>query len=147
MHAIRALLITVALLAAAAPAQARETQLPTKEIQLVAYGEGTTICNVTVSMGRIYPHLFFPPYSFQGETNCSAAVQQTGHAWSGDASGNTCSTFGTTCRSGGEVMGAFAVGYDITVTAPRGQGWVALPDDCSGAGTDFLRCHFVVQWV
>jgi hypothetical protein len=146
MTAARAIFTSLlVLLAAAAPAAARD--LPSKEIVLTAYGAATTVCNVSVSMSRVYPNVFFPPFRFSGETTCTAPVRQSGQAWTELASGNLCSTFGMTCRSAGESMGGQTVRYRVTLTAPPGQGWIAPPDECTGAGTDKLACTFVAQLV
>ena len=142
------LLVALTIATTTAPqAHAREVLLPSKEVQLVAYGEGVTVCDVTVSLGRVAPHLFFPPYAYEGETTCTAPIEQTGRAWTSLETGPLCSTVGMICRSAGESMGGSWAKYHVTLRAPRGQGWIAVPDDCSGAGTDNLDCTFTAELV
>ncbi len=136
MHrSVAVALALCALLASAAPAAAE------KEIRLVAYGEGTTVC--TVKIHREVIRLFDRNYSFRGSTECPVAVQQTAQAFGGPEVGSYCARFATTCGSSGTTEYS-GVDYDISIVAPLGQGWLPpFPDGvCSGIGTDNLRCSF-----
>ena len=147
---VRALLCAAAVaLLAPAPASALQNK-----IVLVAYGEGTTTCTVTANN----VHKMFwggeERYEFFGRTECSTAVQQSGQATLGNADPSLvevaplCSRFATTCSSAGAVQGpeyqqgVGGLGYRVTLVAPPGQGWVASPQQCAGAGTDNLTCTF-----
>ena len=142
MHRCAVLALALcALLAFASPASA----VSGREVhRVVAYGEGVTTCEITLY--RDIVKVFSYAYHYNGSTSCSTAVQQTGFGWTElhDDDGNFCSGFRTTCGSGGESFGEVAH-YDVTITAPRGQGWVTVPEDCSGVGTDNLRCNFAVH--
>lgn len=147
---VRALLAaaTVALLAPS-PASALQHKVP-----VVAYGQGTTKCTITVNS----VHREFwggeQRYDFFGRTECDAAVEQSGQAWLNHdnpslvATAPLCSGFRAACESRGFVQGEdYAIGtgpasYRITMIAPRGQGWVTAPNDCEGVGSDNLTCTF-----
>ncbi len=109
-----------------------------RRFALVAYGEGTTECTVGVAKYRLYDNT-----NFAGWTDCAVAVQQTGQiSWAGGA-GPLCSGFVRSCKSDGSAPGRYPdVHYRVTLVAPRGQGWIAPPAECSGAGTDRLDCTF-----
>ena len=108
------------------------------EVALTAYGEGVpTTCTIDVIKGM---------RSFGGTTSCSRAVTQTAQAsTSGGATvtGSLCSGFRASCTSSGTTIGPYAtLRYRVTLVAPLGQGWVAPPSECAGAGTDKLDCTF-----
>ena len=109
----------------------------TRAVVVAGYGEGATECTITLTKEA---------RAFGGSTACNRAVQQTGQAsTSGGASatGPLCSGLRTTCTSNGTTTGNFTtLKYRVTLLAPNGQGWVAPPSDCSGAGTDKLDCTF-----
>ena len=120
--------------------------------ELVAYGEGATTCTITMQKRRA---LFSQAiWDFYGQTDCSVAVEQTGHAvletqWE-RADGGLCSGVRKTCWSGqpfADCCGTLSppMEYRVTLRAPSGQGWVASPDACSGAGTDNLVCTFLLD--
>src|SRR5688572_27787122 len=124
---IRALILALALaLLAAAPASA-------DRMVLVAYGEGTTNCTVTVTA---IDHPFSEWNSSDGTTECSRAIQQSGDL----TPGGTCSGFMTTCvTSGGwheSESTSNSATYTVTLRAPAGQGWAAPVNSCAGSGTD-----------
>src|SRR5687768_2960039 len=147
---IRALLAaaTVALLAPA-PASALQHKIP-----IVAYGEGTTTCIVTVNSVHRLLYGGEQRYDFHGRTECDAAVEQSGQAWLNHRTPSLvvtaplCSGFRAACESRGSAQGedyAIRTGpasYRVTLRAPLGQGWVTAPTDCSGVGTDNLTCTF-----
>ena len=111
---------------------------------LTAYGEGVTTCQV----GAVMNFTAAEGRHFSGWTECSAPVEQTGRAsWFGagvpTVTGPLCSTFGTYCTSSGNADDRYTdLRYRVTLVAPRGQGWAASPEQCSGAGTDQLDCTF-----
>ena len=119
----------------------------TQRYVLVAYGMGTpTTCTITVEKFDMW---FKDYFEFFGKTDCSVPVQQSGQAWMGGMSmeeyGWPCSGFTASCSSGGSAQGNYnRVYYHVTLIAPYGQGWVAHPEQCSGAGSDNLECTFSV---
>jgi hypothetical protein len=145
---MRIMLVTLALsLVLTAPAEARR-------IVLAAYGEGATTCTITLFQAH---KPFSPKWDIGGRTECSAPLQQTGEAWLPDdwdsyrEYGALCSGFRTACESGlyffeGSSSSWGQVHYQVSLTAPRGQGWGYAPvEECSGVGTDILRCTFVAD--
>jgi hypothetical protein len=143
----------LAALALAAPAAAAPPDLADhqdRESVLLAYGEGVTECTVQVEKNTPWLAIEYPRWNFGGTTSCNAAVQQSGQARLGTTyTAPLCSGLRTTCTSiaGGTGNGPMAgtVTYDVTLTAPLGQGWVAAPSHCAGVGTDWLTCRFVVE--
>lgn len=122
-----------------------QTQNPTvRSSVLVAYGEGTTTCTVKVSRSLRAGTL--DTWDFEGATDCSVPLPQTAQAWmTGESTvfGPLCSGVRASCRSAGSAVGDYrGVGYHVTLVAPLGQGWIASPAECSGAGTDNLDCTF-----
>ncbi len=149
-------LACLAVLCAAAPADARR-------VVLVATGEATTTC--TIAMEQV-EYAWSDMFEFTASTDCDVPVQQTAHAWlpygccldTIGADGGVCSAFRTWCASGlGEVQEPnqySPMRYEVTLVAPRGQGWVGIAetpwwpgpyDECSGVGTDNLKCLFVAD--
>ena len=138
-------LALVAVAVPAAPAAAAGTRV-------VAYGTGVTSCSISLSATKALINLGGIRYRFEGVTDCSASIQQTGQATlygSGGSmieQGAPCSGFVARCSSSGSYL---SVGqepdhatYVVSLRAPLGQGWVSTSDQCSGAGTDNLRCTF-----
>ena len=109
----------------------------TRTFAVAAYGESTTSCTITLDKGA---------RSFRGATSCSRSLAQTAQAsTSGGASvtGALCSGTRSSCSSSGTTTSAYTtLSYHVTLQAPAGQGWVAPPTECSGAGTDRLDCTF-----
>jgi hypothetical protein len=140
-----AVLTAVAALAAAAPAGA-------EVVAAVAYGTGVTSCSFSVSESRQLLNIGGISYRYQGETDCSAAVQQSGQATLYSSiseldSAPLCSGFQKTCQSAGDYLDVSGpepdhATYEVTLIAPFGQGWVTAPDRCSGVGSDRLSCTF-----
>ncbi len=140
----------LALLAAAPPAAALTNVF-------VAYGEGTTRCTITVSKYVDHGSIWTggtERMKFYGATECDVPLEQTGHASvPGDAEwpavdGGLCSGFRTSCRSGVDRVPQAndpPATYRISLRAPLGQGWVGVPTDCSGVGTDNLKCEFGID--
>lgn len=152
MRLLRLLTATAALALFAAPA----AQAGSIEV-LTAHGEGTTTCTISV-YHSVWPTFIFPlgsgnEHEFGGNTSCDVPVQQTGeatlpHETGPTASAGLCSGFVKQCRSETTVWDSEysdPVSYYVTLIAPRGQGWVAAPDECSGGGTDNLKCTFQVR--
>ena len=110
----------------------------TRTLAVATYGEGATECTISLNKGA---------RSFRGTTSCTAAIEQTALAsTSGGASvtGTSCSGLRTSCTSSGTTAGDYTtLTYRVSLRAPAGQGWVASPQECSGAGTDNLECEFV----
>ena len=109
-----------------------------KRSAVAAYGTGTTSCTINATRTGS---------SFEGTTDCSGAVLQTAQATmtgpSPAVTGPLCTGLRASCRSAGSGSGAYTdVSYRITLVAPLGQGWIASPKECSGAGTDRLECRF-----
>jgi hypothetical protein len=142
----RAALLAVAVAAvAAAPAQAEV---------FVAYGEGVTLCTIDVLHSSHGGNIWTggePEMSFHGEVACNEPVEQTGHAWvPADLNwpaydGGFCAGFTTRCYSGQEdirTQNSMPMTYELTLRAPLGQGWLGAPRNCTGVGTDNLRCVF-----
>lgn len=67
----------------------------------------------------------------------------------GDLVGELCNADSTDCYSGGSQYdrGEYdaPMRYTIHLTAPLGQGWIGAPLNCSGVGTDNLKCTFTVD--
>ena len=110
----------------------------------VAYGEGTTRCTITALREQRIGTA--NTWDFEGYTSCTATISQSGQAWlsgAGTAFAPLCSGVRSWCRSEGAATGNYSdVHYRVTLVAPLGQGWVASPEECSGAGTDRLECTF-----
>ena len=110
----------------------------------VAYGEGTTRC--TFSLAREQRIGTANTWDFEGYTSCTSAIAQTGQAWltgAGTAFAPLCSGTRYGCSSAGSATGNYTgMRYRVTLVAPAGQGWIASPEQCSGAGTDRLECTF-----
>ena len=145
-----ALLLAVALLVAAPPAARAGTEV------FVAYGTGVTACQITIGKSQEGPLDGPDQTEFYGRTDCTEPVQQTGRAMVpagiGDPAaldGGLCSSFSTDCYSGGFQYdnGPYdePMQYTISLVAPLGQGWIGAPTNCSGIGTDNLRCTFTVD--
>lgn len=142
---LKPLLATLALLLlAASPASADSYVMAT-------YGTATTKCTFKVTLTK--PLLVIwgsdENWDFSGRTTCDKPVQQSGQAEvlggeGYDRVGSLCSTFGTTCSSGGTADGdGFdRTVYHVKVTAPRGEAWLYSPYNCAGTGTDNLTCTF-----
>ena len=119
-------------------------------IPVVAYGEGTTTCTVTIEhTATLVTMPDIPPsYDVHGYTQCDRAVQQTARVSHAEALrdpvyGALCSAFATSCSSSVSGYGfAGVVTYKVTLRAPAGQGWITAPGECSGVGTDNLQCSF-----
>ena len=139
--------LALAALATAAPAHAEV---------FVAYGEGLTNCRIE-TVRYSYSGLTTGGENYQsylGETDCSVPVEQTVHATVAASGGQpgldggVCAAVTTRCVSGEEDIyddnGAPMV-LQVSLRAPRGQGWLGAPTNCSGVGTDNLRCEFVVS--
>jgi hypothetical protein len=114
-----------------------------REVRLAAYGAGVTTCDISVT--RTMYRLVEPNWYFAGSTRCSVAVRQTGEASSGGSFGPLCSQFAATCESSGSTYRTSDVVYRVTLVAPPGQAWLAVPADCTGAGTDNLTCELVAR--
>jgi hypothetical protein len=133
--------------AVAAPAQAEV---------FVAYGEGATTCTIEVERAT-YKGITTGGENYQsylGETDCNVPLEQTSHATvpaSGSEpamDGGLCSGIRASCASGEEDIpegNSASMVYRMSVRAPRGQGWLGAPVNCSGVGTDNLQCEFVVE--
>ena len=95
---------------------------------------------------------------FYGRTDCTAPVEQTGHAWVPELDANDppldggfCSGFRASCWSGGERTvdaGGYMkpMKYEITLVAPRDQGWFT-EHKCEGVGSHQIHCVFSSDWV
>ena len=149
----RAVVVLVLLaFAAAAPATAAAASGLDRHGEMVAYGEGVTRCGVDLEK-RSFPLTPFGLWEFRGFTSCTAALQQSGHAWLTTDEGvvwdaAVCSQVATQCSSGRGGRGygpSGTLAYDVHLTAPRGQGWISAPSHCTGIGTDNLRCRFVTE--
>ncbi len=110
---------------------------------VASYGTGETTCTISARMNAAGPDY----RDFEGITDCSRDVQQSAQAWvvgaSGSAAAPSCSGWQALCRSAGWAYGSYSdVHYQISITAPNGEGWVAAPSECSGVGTDNLKCTF-----
>jgi hypothetical protein len=138
-------------LLAAEPAAAA----PEKNVLQSVGGLGRVTCVVTLNK----EHKMFwggeQRYNFVGRTECDAPVQQTGQAWLTNpvaalwAYGPACSGWRTTCESSGHVQGEeYAesrpgpMEYRVTLEAPEGHTWIALPGECTGATTTHVECTF-----
>jgi hypothetical protein len=153
MHRTALLMLALALaLAAAAPSAHGATAV------FAAYGEGLTYCKITISKSHDegFTTGGVGKTDFYGRTECSVPVAQTGQATvPADAndpslSGAFCSGTVATCFSGAnvrEVSNSSAMTYTLSLRAPLGQGWVGAPTNCSGVGTDNLRCAFSINGV
>ena len=132
--------VVLALAVAATPASAYQVRV------IAAGGSAATTCEFDWGIALLS---FTPFTTVDGRTTCTAAVQQTAQVSGTDNVFNTteygyvCSRFSTTCQSSVD-MDEYpqVIRYHVKVIAPLGQGWVAVPDECSGAGTDNLTCTF-----
>ena len=120
-------------------------QSTVRKAVVAAYGEGSTTCTLSVTK-QIRPGTGWT-WDFEGATDCSVPVEQTGQAAMTGESTITaplCSGVRASCRSAGSGTGFSYTGveYRVMLRAPRGQGWIASPEQCSGAGTDLLTCTF-----
>ncbi len=110
-----------------------------ERVALVAYGEGTTTCTVTVTATN---YAFSTWNKGSGVTSCSVALEQTGSL----STGGSCGGFIARCEASGtfqdEADQGFTTHFRVTLVAPLGQGWLAPADKCSGVGTDRLACTF-----
>ncbi len=127
------------------PSSVREAaDTTTRTSAVVAYGEGATRCTITVTKTAVGGST--TEWSFSGSTSCDRPLEQTGQArmvGAGTVWAPLCSGTRASCSSGGTATGAYTdVEYHVTLLAPAGQGWVAPPAECSGAGTDRLDCTF-----
>ncbi len=132
---------------ATALASAPEDEVPEHRVMresfVVSYGTGETHCTISAYKdpgGWNWDE-------FEGITDCNHRVQQTAQTSvvgpSGTVSGPLCSGSQWRCRSAGTAYGTFDdVRYQISIVAPYGEGWIAAPSECSGAGTDNLKCTF-----
>ena len=150
MSRVRTALATLALTAAGAllGAQAAEaTQV------FVAYGEGLTRCTIKVKKRGMKPGMGgVRETEFEGRTDCSVPIEQSGHAIvpkgseSYDLDGGLCEGLRATCVSGGyqRNQGTWSADmiYTVKLRAPLGQGWLGAPEPCTGVGTDNLQCTF-----
>ena len=117
--------------------------------KFIAIGVGHTVCEFTAVKDPHFP-LLHAVYDYYGETECDRPVEQTGHAFIPNSPlvGEVCSGFRTHCYSGdvwvttGGVRYSDPLEYHVTVRAPEGQGWIGAPTECSGVGTDNLKCVF-----
>ena len=145
----RALAITlgVAALATAVSAATARAEV------FVAYGEDATVCTIEV-VNRHYKGITTggePLQDFSGETDCSVPLEQTAHATIGtdpDLDGGLCSGVRESCFSGREEVlsqTTTPMVFRMTLRAPLGQGWLGAPTNCTGVGTDNLKCEFVVE--
>jgi hypothetical protein len=143
--AIAAVTSLVLALAVAQPA-AGETEA------FVAYGEGDTVCTIWVSKQLSEYAGSQSAAIASGRTECNVPVEQSVVAWMDASESNEaaeageCSGFTTSCESwtwvtGGPVWPQPAQ-TRVHLTAPLGQGWVGVPTNCSGVGTDNLTCTF-----
>ncbi len=142
---VRSALIMAGLsLVAAAPAAAAGATV-------VAYGTGVTSCSISLSASKALINIGGIRYRYEGVTDCSVAVEQSARAtlyagsWVVDE-GPLCSGFVARCSSSGSYLSvgldADHATYVVRLIAPPGQGWLTAADECSGAGTDNLRCTF-----
>jgi hypothetical protein len=142
---LRIALLTIGLaLLATAPASAATAVF-------AAYGTGTTTCRVTVTKeeGRNLWTGGEHATNYHGNTDCDRAIQQTGQAWvpNSPLMGELCSGVRASCHSGEDLWGGVETWrdpthYRVNLIAPHGQGWLAVPEGCSGVGSDNVTCVF-----
>lgn len=117
----------------------------------VAYGTGVTSCSISLSASKALINIGGIRYRYEGVTDCSVAIEQSGQAtlYAGSSvvdQGPLCSGFLARCSSSGSYLSvgldADHATYVVRLIAPLGQGWLTASDQCSGAGTDNLRCTF-----
>lgn len=147
----------IAAVAATTALSAAEPAAAVTEV-FAAYGEGNTVCRIEISksMDSGFQTGGEGKTNFHGRTDCNVPVQQTGRATiPADGSepaldGGLCSTTAPTCFSGQNAWGVSnsnEMTYRLSLRAPLGQGWVGSPANCTGVGTDNLKCEFSVNGV
>jgi hypothetical protein len=132
---------------------------PAAAATFVAYGEGLTRCTIQAEkvadggflmLNSAPPLSHYENYEWWGETTCDRPLQQTAQASLREQVSPMCSGVVADCSSGGEgFWPAQAVQepmeYRVTLRAPANQGWLGAPTDCTGVGTDNLKCVFRID--
>ena len=124
----------------------------------VSYGTGVTSCTITARDQSRAPNLL-PWWRIQAKTECDRPIEQSLHIFNASGEpfdGGLCSGFTARCFSGDPE--SYWVQTDshpdgelelhVSLRAPNGEGWLGSPQNCTGIGTDNLRCVFTpdVTW-